>query len=69
MMHQEYGLGGLLTLDAGTVDKANELMEMMQQENLGYLAVSLGFIKHYSLCSGSSTHLKFLKKKNFHGTF
>ena len=40
MMHQEYGFGGLLTLDAGTVDKANELMEKMQQENLGYLAVS-----------------------------
>ena len=32
MMHQEYGFGGLLTLDAGTVDKANELMEMMQQK-------------------------------------
>ena len=55
MMHQEYGFGGLLTLDAGTVDKANELMEMMQQENLGYLAVSLGFYKTLFSCSGSST--------------
>ncbi|WP_139419208.1 aminotransferase class I/II-fold pyridoxal phosphate-dependent enzyme [Chryseobacterium mulctrae] len=55
MMHEEYGFGGLLTLDAGTTDKANELMEMMQQENLGYLAVSLGFYKTLFSCSGSST--------------
>lgn len=55
MMHEDYGFGGLLTLDAGTTDKANELMEMMQQENLGYLAVSLGFYKTLFSCSGSST--------------
>lgn len=55
MMHEEYGFGGLLTLDAETTDKANELMEMMQQENLGYLAVSLGFYKTLFSCSGSST--------------
>ena len=55
MMHEEYGFGGLLTLDAGTTHKANELMEMMQQENLGYLAVSLGFYKTLFSCSGSST--------------
>lgn len=55
MMHEEYGFGGLLTVDAGTNEKANELMEMMQQENLGYLAVSLGFYKTLFSCSGSST--------------
>lgn len=55
MMHEEYGFGGLLTLDAGTTEKANQLMEMMQQENLGYLAVSLGFYKTLFSCSGSST--------------
>ncbi|MFN1217796.1 aminotransferase class I/II-fold pyridoxal phosphate-dependent enzyme [Chryseobacterium kwangjuense] len=55
MMHEEYGFGGLLTVDAGSTDKANELMEMMQQENLGYLAVSLGFYKTLFSCSGSST--------------
>jgi methionine-gamma-lyase len=55
MMHEEYGFGGLLTLDAGTTDKANEVMELMQQENLGYLAVSLGFYKTLFSCSGSST--------------
>ncbi|WP_294203703.1 aminotransferase class I/II-fold pyridoxal phosphate-dependent enzyme [uncultured Chryseobacterium sp.] len=55
MMHEEYGFGGLLTLNAGTTEKANELMELMQQENLGYLAVSLGFYKTLFSCSGSST--------------
>ena len=55
MLHEEYGYGGLLTLDAGTTEKANELMEMMQTENLGYLAVSLGFYKTLFSCSGKST--------------
>ncbi len=55
MMNAEYGFGGLLTLDVKTVEKANELMELMQQENLGYLAVSLGFYKTLFSASGSST--------------
>lgn len=55
MMDTEYGFGGLLTLDVKTVEKANELMELMQQENLGYLAVSLGFYKTLFCASGSST--------------
>lgn len=55
MMREEYGFGGLLTIDAGTTEKANELMEIMQRENLGYLAVSLGFYKTLFSCSGSST--------------
>ena len=55
MMNEEYGYGGMLTLDAGTVDKANQLMELMQQKNLGYLAVSLGFYKTLFSAPGSST--------------
>ncbi|WP_104385883.1 aminotransferase class I/II-fold pyridoxal phosphate-dependent enzyme [Sphingobacterium sp. HMA12] len=55
MMHAEYGFGGILTLDAVTTDQANALMELMQKENLGYLAVSLGFYKTLFSCSGSST--------------
>ena len=55
MMHAEYGFGGLLTLDVKTVEKANELMEMMLNENLGYLAVSLGFYKTLFSASGTST--------------
>lgn len=51
----EYGFGGMMTLDAGSLDKANELMEMMQTENLGYLAVSLGFYKTLFSAPGTST--------------
>ena len=55
MMNEEFGYGGLLTLDAETSEKANALMEMMQDENLGYLAVSLGFYKTLFSASGNST--------------
>lgn len=55
MMHPDYGYGGMLTIDAGSLDKANELMEVMQEENLGYLAVSLGFYKTLFSAPGSST--------------
>ena len=55
MMNDKYGFGGMLTIDVGTLDKANELMEMMQEKNLGYLAVSLGFYKTLFSAPGSST--------------
>lgn len=54
-MNEEYGFGGMLTIDVGTLDKANALMELMQKENLGYLAVSLGFYKTLFSAPGSST--------------
>ena len=55
MMNPEYGFGGMLTIDVGSLDKANELMELMQQRNLGYLAVSLGFYKTLFSAPGTST--------------
>ena len=55
MMNKEYGFGGMLTIDVGSLEKANELMELMQHENLGYLAVSLGFYKTLFSAPGSST--------------
>jgi methionine-gamma-lyase len=55
MMNEKYGFGGMLTIDVGSLDKANELMEMMQKKNLGYLAVSLGFYKTLFSAPGSST--------------
>jgi len=51
----EYGYGGLLTIDAGNLKKANTLMELMQEKNIGYLAVSLGFYKTLFSTPGSST--------------
>ncbi len=55
MMNEVYGFGGMLTIDVGSLEKANELMEMMQDQNLGYLAVSLGFYKTLFSAPGSST--------------
>jgi methionine-gamma-lyase len=55
MMNSEYGFGGMLTIDVGSLEKANELMELMQERNLGYLAVSLGFYKTLFSAPGSST--------------
>lgn len=55
MINHEFGYGGLLTIDVGCLDKANALMERMQHEKLGYLAVSLGFYKTLFSAPGSST--------------
>lgn len=54
-MNMEFGFGGMLTIDVETLENANALMEMMQNENLGYLAVSLGFYKTLFSAPGSST--------------
>ncbi len=55
MMNEEYGFGGMLTIDVGSLDNANALMELMQHKNLGYLAVSLGFYKTLFSAPGTST--------------
>lgn len=55
MMNAHYGFGGMLTIDVGSLEKANALMELMQERNLGYLAVSLGFYKTLFSAPGSST--------------
>ena len=54
-MNPEYGYGGLITMDVGTIENANALMELMQKRKLGYLAVSLGFYKTLFSAPGSST--------------
>ncbi len=50
-----YGHGGMLTLDAGDRAHANRLMARMQEEKVGYLAVSLGYFKTLFSAPGSST--------------
>ncbi len=54
-MNKEFGYGGLMTIDMGSLEKANALMEMMQERKLGYLAVSLGFYKTLFSAPGTST--------------
>lgn len=56
MLHNKaYGHSGMVLFDAGNHEKANELMEHMQEANIGYLAVSLGFYKTLFSSPGSST--------------
>lgn len=54
-MNPQFGYGGLLTIDVGSLENANSLMEMMQERKLGYLAVSLGFYKTLFSAPGTST--------------
>ena len=55
MINKEYGYGGMVTIDVGTLEMANKLMERLQEKNIGYLAVSLGFYKTLFCAPGSST--------------
>jgi len=55
MMNEEYGFGGMISMDMGTVERASKVMEMMQMEDVGYLAVSLGYFKTLFSNSGKST--------------
>jgi len=54
-MNDGFGFGGMFVLDTKTKEKANTLMEEMQNNNLGYLAVSLGFYKTLFSAPGLST--------------
>lgn len=55
MMNAGYGYGGMLAVDVGDTAKANRLMTRMQEEKVGYLAVSLGFFKTLFSAPGHST--------------
>jgi methionine-gamma-lyase len=52
----DYGYGGVLTMDMGSIENANELLDLLQNEyHFGYMAVSLGYFDTLMSCSGSST--------------
>ena len=55
MMNEGFGYSGMIALDLGDYEKANRLMEMMQEEKVGYLAVSLGYFKTLFSSPGHST--------------
>jgi methionine-gamma-lyase len=62
-MISQYGFGGLMTMDVGSLENANALMELMQDRKLGYLAVSLGFYKTLFSAPGSSTSSEIPKEE------
>ena len=55
MLNPGYGYGGMIAIDMGKAEIANELMRRMQLEGVGYLAVSLGYFKTLFSNSGKST--------------
>ncbi len=55
LMNPEFGFGGILAVDLKTAEKANQFMVSMQNRNLGYLAVSLGYYKTLFSNPGTST--------------
>jgi methionine-gamma-lyase len=55
LKNEKMGSGGMMVLNMGTKEKAYQLMEKMQNANIGYLAVSLGYYKTLFSSPGSST--------------
>jgi methionine-gamma-lyase len=55
MMNEEFGFGAMIAIDMGTSVQASKLMEAMELEGVGYLAVSLGYFKTLFSNSGKST--------------
>lgn len=55
MMNEGFGYGGMFAVDAGDAETADRLMAKMQEEKVGYLAVSLGYFKTLFSSPGHST--------------
>jgi methionine-gamma-lyase len=55
MMNNGFGFGGIFAIDLGTSEDASRIMEKMESEGVGYLAVSLGYFKTLFSNSGKST--------------
>ena len=52
----DYGFGGILTLDLDTEERANALIDVLQNRyGFGFMAVSLGYFDTLMSCPGSST--------------
>ncbi|MBK8147940.1 MAG: aminotransferase class I/II-fold pyridoxal phosphate-dependent enzyme [Acidobacteria bacterium] len=62
-MNPGYGFGGMIALDVGELETANKLMTRMQQEKVGYLAVSLGYFKTLFSPPGHSTSYEIPKEE------
>ncbi|XP_059276428.1 methionine gamma-lyase-like [Lycium ferocissimum] len=56
MANKDYGYGGILCVDMVTEERANRLMNALQNfTQFGFMAVSLGYYETLMSCSGSST--------------
>ena len=56
LINEGYGYGGMFTIDCGTRELADDLLDELQnREDFGYIAVSLGYFDTLMSCSGAST--------------
>jgi methionine-gamma-lyase len=55
IMNEDFGYGGMLAMDIEPSEKARSFMEAMQKNDVGYLAVSLGYFKTLFSHPGRST--------------
>jgi methionine-gamma-lyase len=56
LINEEYGYGGIMAIDCGTQKKADALMNKLQnEEDFGYIAVSLGYYDTLMSCSSATT--------------
>jgi methionine-gamma-lyase len=55
IMNKPFGYGGIVSAELGSVQRANDFMRMLQDEGVGYLAVSLGYFRTLFSNSGHST--------------
>jgi methionine-gamma-lyase len=55
IMNPDFGFGGMLAIDLESAERAGRFMELMETNDVGYLAVSLGYFKTLFSNSGKST--------------
>ncbi len=63
LMNEGFGYGGMLAIDLGDEETADKFMKKMQDEKVGYLAVSLGYFKTLFSSPGHSTSSEIPKEE------
>lgn len=63
LMNTGFGYGGMLVIDLEEEALADQLMQKMQEEKVGYLAVSLGYFKTLFSAPGNSTSSEIPKQQ------
>lgn len=64
MINEGYGYGGIFTINCKSTQKAEELMDKLQnKERFGLIAVSLGYFDTLMSCSSSSTSSEIAQEK------
>jgi methionine-gamma-lyase len=55
IFNPEFGYGGMVTIDCGTLENASKLAAKLQDDKFGLFAVSLGYARTLMSCPSAST--------------